>query len=92
MNLQVHISNVHAQCVVLVSELERFASAVQEAEPQAQLDEQDDLLIRLSTLLQLDPGSYTVFLIGIRLMRTADEHGELSAEAILEKLAIIKQS
>lgn len=50
--LQSHVTNVHALCKVLVLELHTFASRLQEL--QADLDENDELLIRLSALFQLD--------------------------------------
>jgi len=57
--LQSHVSSIHARCVILVSELERLSASLRETEQHSRLTEEDDLLIRLSNLLQLDLGQYT---------------------------------
>ena len=65
--------------------------ALQETEPQAPLDEEDDLLIRLSTLLQLDPGTWNTHEHNILLIDSAEEQGELSIDAVLDQLTILSK-
>jgi hypothetical protein len=88
--LQSHISNIHAQCEVLLSELEHLASSLQETEQQPPLTEEDDLLIRLSTLLQLDPGMCACAEGSLITDLELEEQGELSAGAVLDQLAKLK--
>jgi len=89
-SLQSHISNIHAQCAVLLSELERLASSLQEIEQHPPLTEEDDLLIRLSTLLQLDPGKCASAEESFNTDLELEEQGELSADAVLGQLAKLK--
>ncbi|CAG8638961.1 5457_t:CDS:2, partial [Acaulospora colombiana] len=83
--LRVFVTRIHAQCELLLEELQEFSTIFQIDDNQSRLDADDHLLIQLSDLLQVEAGELNVHFVDKTEMDT-EEDGSLSQEAVLDKL------
>ncbi|KAG8819706.1 hypothetical protein FRC17_010363 [Serendipita sp. 399] len=74
--LHINAAGILARSEALIAELEQATEQLHESRFQAPLNEDDDLLIRLASLLNVD----------------ADEAGEISADTVLDRLRALKST